>query len=153
MRKDLPMVLETLLNTTDSLGVGCIDSNGLLVESKGEHAGKNPHELACHLSHCYQNSLADYLQETFSEHIMIGLEYHFYLRWLPQKSFLMYVMTHPGASGGTTRHALYKHSKKLYLSMQHYASGMALGERLEQPRKFIYMPLLGQGSERVFQKL
>lgn len=153
MQKGLPALLETLLNTTDSLGVGCIDANGLLVDSKGEHAGKNPHELACYLSHCRPDNLATYLGETVSEHIIIGLNFHFYLRWLPQDSFLMYVMTHPRASGGNTRHVLYKQSKQFYLSMERYLSGITVRERLEQPRKFIYMPLFGQGSERVFQKL
>ena len=84
MQKGLPALLETLLNTTDSLGVGCIDGNGLLVDSKGEHAGKNPHELACYLSHCRPDSLAVYLGETVTENIIIALDFHFYLRcYLP----------------------------------------------------------------------
>ncbi|MCA9835973.1 MAG: hypothetical protein KC422_03625 [Trueperaceae bacterium] len=153
MREGLPSVLDTLLNTTDSLGVGCIDANGLLVDSRGEHAGKNPHELACYLSHSRPDDLANYLGDSVSEHIIIGIDYHFYLRWLPHNLFLMYVMTHPRASGGNTRHVLYKQSKKLYLTMESYVSGITFRERLEQPRKFIYTPLFGQGSERVYQKL
>jgi len=153
MQQSLSCILETLLNETDSLGVGCLDTNGLLIDSKGEHSGKDAHKLACYLSHIQPNNLANYLGDSVTENIIMGHQHHFYLKWLADQQHLVYVMTHPKASGSTTRQVLHKSTKKIFLLMQERASGVTLSQRLEQPRKFIYLPTLAKTPERLFQKL
>ncbi len=148
MQASLSELLTYLLNTTDSLGVGYIDSNGLVIESKGAHAGKNPDYLACELSHYQPNVLAANLDDELSEQVIMGQSIHFYIRWLPEQRSLMYAMTEAHVQGGPIRYALFQTIKTFYLISQKVELGMAIRERLEQPRQFHSFPLVGHAVQR-----
>lgn len=155
MQGSLPQLLEYLLNTTGSLGVGYIDPNGLLIEAKGAHAGKNPHDLACHLSHYRPAQLAGFLGDHAYEQVLMGKDSHLYLRWLPNERSLMYVLTLPNAQGGPIRHALQQTVNTFYAVVQkerEAVSGVPFRERLEQPRQFHSFPLVRNAFKDMMQE-
>lgn len=151
----LPQLLDYLLNTTGGLGVGYIDPNGLLIDYKGEHAGKDPHDLACHLSHYRPAQLAGFLGDHAYEQVLMGKDSHLYLRWLPNERSLMYVLAIPTAQGGPIRHMLQQVVKSFYAAVkkeQTRISGVAFRERLEQPRKFHSFPLARNAFQDILQE-
>lgn len=143
MRRPLTTALEDLLNRSQSLGVGLVDANGLLIECCGEHDGKEPVELAVHLPYAKPGSFELFLEERWVEHILVGVFFNLYLRWLPGYTHLVYCMTPTvGVSGGPVRFALKQSAEELAAQLNMLDA--PLSQRLEQPRKFTNGRLFGQ---------
>ena len=144
MRRPLASLLETLLNRSESLGVGLVDANGLLVEACGFHDGKDANELAVHLPYANPAGFELFLEERWVEHIMVGVFFNLYVRWLPNYKHLVYCMTPTvGVSGGPVRYALKNTCEDIAELFD--ILDMPLRERLEQPRQFTNGRLFGQG--------
>jgi len=151
----LPNLLDYLLNTTGGLGVGYIDPNGLLIDYKGEHAGKDPHDLACHVSHYRPAQLSGFLGDHAYEQVLMGKDSHLYLRWLPNERSLMYVLAIPSAQGGPIRHMLQQVVKTFYTTAKQEKEGnlgITFRKRLEQPRKFHSFPLARNAFQDFMQE-
>lgn len=135
MARPLTALLTSLLDTTGGLGVGVVDGNGLLVQGCGLHGDESAERVAAYLSADQAPRMAQLLDDTLLESVLVGQRYCFYLRWLAVPPYLAYVMTENTGKAGSVRAELRSYSREVSALISN--SGRPTRERLEQPRQFI----------------
>lgn len=134
MSKSLSSNIRTLVDKTQSLGAGVVDSTGLIISSYGFHAEKDKDELAAFLIGMSPKGLNEALDDVINEYIVMGDKFKIYCYWLDAKaSFLLYVICEHNARGQVVRTQL--HTTAANLKEELLADSLvAEGQRLKQPR-------------------
>lgn len=128
------MSIRTLVDKTESLGAGIVDSSGLIISSYGFHAEKDKEELAAFLIAMSPKALNEALDDVINEYIVMGNKFKIYCYWLDSKaSILLYVICEHNARGRVVRTQL--HATAASIREELLADSLvAEGQRLKQPR-------------------
>ncbi|MDZ7703669.1 MAG: hypothetical protein U5L04_04185 [Trueperaceae bacterium] len=95
MKQALDDIFNTLRDSSEALGVGLVDENGLVVQSAGDHGGKRVDELVPLMLAFYPPQLArleQFLEDAMSEHIAMGRNHCFYMVRM-RRRYVLYVLT------------------------------------------------------------
>gem|GEM_PF-5382935 len=147
MRQELTNLLCKLLDETDSLGVGAVDANGLVIQCQGAHAALDSTRIAAHLAHRIATGLEELTGDPFDEQILVGRRYTFMVRWFLDRRFFLYAMTHRGTRGGPVRFGIRIAVEALEEQFSGDGLFLAMHQRLEEPRKFPSSRLIRQTPE------
>ncbi len=134
MSKKLSASMRTLVDKTESLGAGIVDSSGLMISSYGFHAEKDKEELAAFLIGMSPKGLNKALDDVVNEYIIMANKFKIYCYWLDSEaSILLYVICKQNARGQLVRTELHATAANLKAELLN-DSLVAEGQRLKQPR-------------------
>lgn len=133
MSKKIAPIINSLVNVTQSLGVGLVDSGGLLIYSSGHHANKDKDEFIVYLWAMSPKKLDSFLDDRVREYIILSDKHKIYCYWLDNAKYLLYVLAKEDAQGKIVRSNLHATAKKIE-QVCNFDSIISVSQRLEQPR-------------------
>ncbi len=133
MSRNISQIISSLVDKTQSLGGGLVDSSGLLVHSSGHHGNKNKDEFAVYLFAMSPKKLDVFLDDNVKEYIILSEKYKIYCYWLDNAQYLLYILTKETAQGKIVRTNLHSAAKKIEQDLN-LSSAIPISQRLEQPR-------------------
>jgi hypothetical protein len=132
--RSVAATLAILLDKSAALGVGLVDAHGLLLAAQGLHGGQQASAVAALLAAAQPSGLEELLSDAFSEQVVLGERYCFYLHWLPARNHFLYAMAERERAHGRVRQALKDALGEVVEGLA--PSAVAEGQRLKEPRQF-----------------
>jgi len=133
MSRNISQIVSSLVDKTQSLGGGLVDSEGLLIHSNGYHAKKDKDEFAVYLLAMSPKNINTCLADELKEYIILGKDYKIYCYWLAKADYLLYLLTKADAQGKIVRTNMHTAANNIEQKLAG-DSVTAVSQRLEQPR-------------------
>ncbi len=133
MSRSISQIISSLVDKTQSLGGGLVDSKGLLIHSSGYHGKKDKDEFAVYLLAMSPKNINSYLADELKEFIILGKDFKIYCYWLDGAQYLVYLLAKSDIRGKTLRTYLHEAATNIEQRLNP-SSVTAVSQRLEQPR-------------------